>query len=84
MDILWFVLFGLIVGVIAKLIMPGKDPGGIFITAILGMAGSIVGSFLGQFIGIGGGNMGRWILAVVGAILLLWIYRMIASRRVSS
>lgn len=84
MDILWFVLFGLIVGVIAKLIMPGKDPGGIFITAILGMAGSIVGSFLGQFIGIGGGNIGRWILAVVGAILLLWIYRIIASRRVSS
>lgn len=73
---------GLIVGVIAKWIMPGKDPGGIIITIILGIAGAFVGGFIGSLIGLGGVsgfNIGSFILAIVGALLLLFIYRKIKS-----
>ena len=71
---------GLIVGVIAKWIMPGKDPGGIIITIILGIAGAFVGGFIGSFLGLGGVsgfNIGSFVLAIAGALLLLIIYRKI-------
>jgi len=71
---------GLIVGLIAKFIMPGKDPGGIFITILLGIAGAFVGGFIGSFLGLGnvtGFNLGSFLLAIGGAVLLLVLYRII-------
>jgi len=78
MGILSWAIFGLIAGALAKWIMPGKDPGGIFITMLLGVAGALVGGFLGSMIGFGsvtGFNLGSFLIAVLGAALLLWIYR---------
>ena len=78
MGILSWAIFGLIAGGLAKWIMPGKDPGGIFITMLLGVAGALVGGFLGSMIGFGsvtGFNLGSFLIAVLGAALLLWIYR---------
>ncbi len=78
MGILSWAIFGLIAGALAKWIMPGKDPGGIFITMLLGIAGALVGGFLGSTIGLGsvtGFNLGSFLVAVLGAVLLLWIYR---------
>ena len=80
MGILSWIIMGLIVGVIAKWIMPGKDGGGIIITIILGIAGAFVGGFIGSLIGLGGVsgfNIGSFILAILGALLLLFIYRKI-------
>jgi uncharacterized membrane protein YeaQ/YmgE (transglycosylase-associated protein family) len=76
------IIFGAIVGAIAKLIMPGKDPGGIIVTIILGILGSIVGGFLMGLV-LPGRDTGpaSWIGAILGAILLLFIYRMIVARR---
>lgn len=77
MQFLWMCLIGLIAGVLAKMIMPGKDPGGIFITMILGIAGSVVAGFLGRSLGwYQEGEGAGLILSVVGAILLLAVYRM--------
>jgi uncharacterized membrane protein YeaQ/YmgE (transglycosylase-associated protein family) len=82
MGILWMLIIGLIVGAIAKLIMPGKDPGGIIVTIILGIAGAFLAGFLGRALGwYGEGDAVGFIASVVGAILLLIIYRMIAGRR---
>lgn len=77
MGILWMIIIGLVAGAIAKLIMPGRDPGGIIITILLGIAGSVVGGFLF------GGNDDRVGLlgSVVGALILLFLYRLIAGRR---
>ena len=77
MGILAWIVMGLIVGAVAKLIMPGKDPGGIFITIGLGIAGAFVGGFLGSFMGLGitGFNLGSMALATGGAIVLLIGYR---------
>ena len=76
MGILGWVVFGLVVGALAKLIMPGKDPGGIFITIILGIVGALLGGFLGRLIGLyKEGEPAGFIGALVGAILLLWLYR---------
>ena len=75
----WLVM-GLIVGVLAKFIMPGKDPGGLIVTSLLGIAGAFVGGFLGSNLGFGsvtGFNMGSILLATGGAIILLILYRMI-------
>ncbi len=82
MSILWMIIFGAIVGAIAKLIMPGKDPGGIIVTIILGILGSVVGGFLLGLIlpGRDTGTAG-WIGSILGALLLLWIYRMVVARR---
>jgi uncharacterized membrane protein YeaQ/YmgE (transglycosylase-associated protein family) len=71
---------GLIVGIIAKWIMPGKDPGGIIITICLGIAGAFVGGYIGSFLGIGsvsGFNIVSLLLAIGGALLLLVLYRVI-------
>ena len=78
MGILSWAIFGLIAGALAKWVMPGTDPGGIFITMLLGIAGALVGGFLGSMIGLGsvtGFNLGSFLIAVLGAVLLLWIYR---------
>jgi uncharacterized membrane protein YeaQ/YmgE (transglycosylase-associated protein family) len=80
MGILVWVVLGLIVGIIAKLIMPGKDPGGFIITIILGIAGAFVGGFIATRLGLGsvtGFDLRSLLIAVVGAIILLVIYRFI-------
>lgn len=83
MNILWMIIFGAIVGAIAKLIMPGKDPGGFIVTIILGILGSIVGGFvLGVLIpGRAASERAGWIGSILGAIVLLAIYRLIVGRR---
>jgi uncharacterized membrane protein YeaQ/YmgE (transglycosylase-associated protein family) len=83
MHILWSLIVGLIVGAIAKLLMPGKDPGGIFITALLGIAGSLLASFLGRALGLyHEGDVGPGIIAsIVGAMVLLGLYRLLFRRR---
>ena len=78
MGILSWIVLGLIVGALAKWIMPGPDPGGILITMLLGIAGAFVGGFLGSLVGLGsvsGFNLGSLVLAVGGALLLLWGHR---------
>lgn len=75
-GVLGWILFGLIVGVVAKLIMPGKDPGGIVVTILLGIAGALVAGFLGQLAGFyGPGDAAGLIMSVIGSILLLFAYR---------
>ncbi len=82
--IIGWIIIGLIAGALAKLIMPGDDPGGFIITIILGIAGALVGGFLAGLIGIGGGGI-IWtiIIATIGAIILLAIYRALAGGRVA-
>ena len=78
MGILSLIIFGLIAGALAKLIMPGNDPGGFIITILLGIAGAIVGGFIGTALGFGdvtGFNFGSFIIAILGAIILLVLYR---------
>lgn len=80
MGILAWVLLGLIVGVLAKLIMPGKDPGGFIVTILLGVAGAFVGGYVGTWLGFGdvrGFDLGSILLATGGAILLLILYRVV-------
>jgi uncharacterized membrane protein YeaQ/YmgE (transglycosylase-associated protein family) len=79
---LWAIIIGLIVGAIAKLIMPGKDPGGIIITILIGIAGSFVGTLIGRTLGFYRSGQGAGILmSILGAVLLLWLYRMVVARR---
>ena len=81
MTILWTILIGLIAGAVAKLIMPGKDPGGIIITILLGIGGSVVFTYLGKFLGLyQEGETAGFIGAVLGAIILLAVYRMFRKR----
>ena len=69
-------IVGLIIGALAKLIMPGKDPGGILVTALIGIAGSLVGGFLGRLLGLyQPSEAAGWFMSLIGAVLLLWIYR---------
>ncbi len=83
MGILSWILFGLVVGVIAKLLMPGRDPGGFIITILLGIAGALMGGFIGRAMGFYGEGQGAgWIMSILGAIILLALYRMMARRRV--
>jgi uncharacterized membrane protein YeaQ/YmgE (transglycosylase-associated protein family) len=83
--IIGWAIFGLIAGAIAKLIMPGKDPGGWFVTMLLGIAGALLGGFIGRALwgssGVTGWGLGSWLLAIGGACLLLFIYRMVVGRR---
>ena len=82
MWILGWILFGLVVGALAKLIMPGRDPGGIIVTMLLGIAGAVIGGFLGRALGwYREGEAAGWIMATLGAIVLLAIYRMMVGRR---
>jgi uncharacterized membrane protein YeaQ/YmgE (transglycosylase-associated protein family) len=83
MGILSWILFGLVIGIIAKLMMPGRDPGGFIITILLGIAGALLGGFVGRAMGFYGPNQGAgWIMSILGAIILLAIYRMMVRRRV--
>lgn len=76
MGILGWIVFGLVVGAVAKLIMPGKDPGGIIVTMLLGVAGALLGGFLGQMLGMyGPGDAAGFFMSLIGAIALLAIYR---------
>ncbi len=78
MHLLWTCLIGLVVGTVAKFVMPGKDPGGILVTMLLGIAGAFVAGFLGRTIGwYQEGQAAGFIMSVVGAVLLLAIYRMV-------
>jgi uncharacterized membrane protein YeaQ/YmgE (transglycosylase-associated protein family) len=84
MGILGWILFGLIVGAVAKLLMPGRDPGGIVITMLLGIAGALLGGFTGRALGLYGPNEAAgFLMSLVGAILLLWMYRMFGRRPVT-
>ena len=82
MAILGWILFGLIIGALAKLVMPGRDPGGIIVTMLLGIAGAVLGGFLGRVLGFyREGEAAGWIMSFIGAIVLLGIYRMVIGRR---
>ena len=82
LSLLGTVVFGLIVGALAKLVMPGRDPGGILVTMLLGMAGAVVGGFVGRLLGFyGAGDTAGFIMSTLGAIALLSVYRMIIRRR---
>jgi uncharacterized membrane protein YeaQ/YmgE (transglycosylase-associated protein family) len=83
MGILSWILFGLVVGIIAKLLMPGRDPGGFIITILLGIAGALLGGFVGRAMGLYEANEGAgWLMSILGAIILLALYRMMVRRRV--
>jgi uncharacterized membrane protein YeaQ/YmgE (transglycosylase-associated protein family) len=82
MNILWTIIIGLIVGALAKLFMPGRDGGGMFMTIILGIAGALLAGFLGRSLGWYSESQGSGILmSIVGAMLVLFVYRMINRRR---
>jgi len=78
-SILWVLVIGLVVGGIAKLLMPGKDPGGCIITILLGIAGAFVGTWIGSIFA-GDNYVAGWIMSVVGAMILLLLYRLIFKR----
>lgn len=83
MAILSWILFGLVVGVIAKLLMPGRDPGGFIVTILLGIAGALIGGFIGRAMGFYTESQGAgWLMSILGAIVLLALYRMMVRRRV--
>ena len=84
MGILSWILLGLVAGALAKFIMPGRDPGGFFVTILLGIVGAFLGGFLGTFIGFGkitSFDLGGICIATVGAILVLIIYRMVKKNQ---
>lgn len=83
MGVLSWLIFGLIAGALAKFIMPGNDPKGALITILIGVGGAILGGFLGTQLGFGdvtGFNLGSFVVAIVGAILLLFLYRSVTRR----
>jgi uncharacterized membrane protein YeaQ/YmgE (transglycosylase-associated protein family) len=81
-GVIGWIIFGLIVGAIAKLVMPGRDPGGIIVTMLLGVAGALVGGWVGQALGwYRPGEGAGFIMSLLGAIVLLWIYRLVIARR---
>ena len=82
MSIIWTIVIGFIVGLLAKLVMPGKDPGGFIVTTLLGIAGSLLASYGGRALGLyGGDETAGFIGAFLGAIILLIIYRLIMRNR---
>lgn len=79
---LYTILIGLVAGVIAKFLMPGKDPGGLIITILLGIGGSVLATYLGQALGIYAAGQGAALIgSVVGAIIILFIYRLFVKKR---
>jgi uncharacterized membrane protein YeaQ/YmgE (transglycosylase-associated protein family) len=81
-GVLGWILFGLVVGIVAKLLMPGRDPGGFIITMALGIAGALLGGFLGRSVGWYGPNDNAgFLMSVLGAIVLLALYRLLFVRR---
>ena len=82
MGFIWSIIIGFVAGLVAKFLMPGRDPGGFIITTLLGIVGAVVATWLGQAIGwYRAGEGAGFIGAVVGAVILLAIYRMVVSRR---
>jgi uncharacterized membrane protein YeaQ/YmgE (transglycosylase-associated protein family) len=82
LGIIGWIFFGLIVGIIAKLLMPGRDPGGMIVTCLIGIAGALVGGFIGRSLGMyGPGEVAGYLMSIVGAMLLLFIYRRLAVSR---
>ena len=78
LGVLGWILFGLVVGIVAKLLMPGREPGGFIVTTVLGIVGAVVGGFLGRTLGLyGPGEPAGFLMATLGAVVLLFIYRMI-------
>src|SRR5512144_2334372 len=78
LELIWIILIGAVVGVVAKFLMPGADPGGFFVTALLGMGGAVVATLLGRMIGLYGPGQGAGIIAsIVGAIIVLFAYRLL-------
>ncbi len=85
MTILGWIVFGLIVGIVAKLLMPGRDPGGFVVTALIGIAGAVIGGFLGRALGMyREGDPVGFVMAVIGSIILLFIYRQTAGRHATT
>jgi uncharacterized membrane protein YeaQ/YmgE (transglycosylase-associated protein family) len=83
MAILSWIVFGLVIGIIAKLLMPGRDPGGFIVTILLGIAGALVGGFIGRAMGLyGPGQSAGWLMSILGAIILLALYRLLMRSRV--
>ena len=83
MNWLVWIIFGLIAGAIAKFLMPGKDPGGFIVTILIGIAGAVIGGWIGTALGLGGVsgfNIGSFLVAIGGSLLLLFGYRMIKGR----
>ena len=82
MSIIWAIIIGFIVGLIAKFLMPGRDPGGFIVTAILGIVGALVATFLGQAMGLyAAGQSAGFIASVIGAIIVLFLYNLVARGR---
>ncbi|MBA3579037.1 MAG: GlsB/YeaQ/YmgE family stress response membrane protein [Gemmatimonadaceae bacterium] len=84
MSILAWIVMGLIAGAIAKALMPGDDPGGFIVTALIGIVGAVIGGFLGNTLlgrDLSGFSLWSLVLAVVGALILLWVYRMTTGRK---
>jgi uncharacterized membrane protein YeaQ/YmgE (transglycosylase-associated protein family) len=82
LSILGWIVFGLIIGAIAKLLMPGRDPGGIIVTILLGIAGALLGGFLGRALGFyGPEDIAGYVMSLIGAIILLLLYRLVIARR---
>jgi uncharacterized membrane protein YeaQ/YmgE (transglycosylase-associated protein family) len=82
MGVIGWIIFGLVVGIVAKFVMPGRDPGGFVITALLGIVGALLGGYIGRAMGwYGQGDPVGFVMAVVGAIVLLALYRMVVGRR---
>ena len=78
-SILGWVVFGLVVGALAKLVMPGHDPGGFIVTTVLGVVGAVVGGFIGQMLGLYQSGQGAgFVMATLGAVIVLFVYRQIA------
>ena len=81
LPILGWILFGLVVGLVAKLVMPGQDPGGIVMTTALGIVGAILGGFVGRLLGLyQAGEGAGYIMATLGAVLILFVYRQVSVR----
>jgi uncharacterized membrane protein YeaQ/YmgE (transglycosylase-associated protein family) len=82
MDILLWIVFGLVVGIVAKFLMPGRDPGGMILTIVLGIVGALLGGWLGRALGFyREGEAAGFIMAVVGAIIVLAVYRLVTAGR---
>lgn len=80
MDFIWMLLIGLVVGALAKLLMPGNDPGGFIVTMLLGMAGALIAGFAGRALGwYSEGEPAGFIASVIGAMILLFVYRMVVG-----
>ncbi|HEX2365441.1 MAG TPA: GlsB/YeaQ/YmgE family stress response membrane protein [Vicinamibacterales bacterium] len=82
MGVIAWILFGLVVGVIAKLLMPGRDPGGFIVTILLGVAGALIGGFVGRAMGLyAAGEGAGWLMSILGAVILLFLYRKFATSK---